>query len=225
MDVTYIEHSSFVIDVGTHYLLFDYVQGTLPPLEKKPLYMFVSHHHSDHYSDRIFHLTHTDEIHYILSDDISKADVPSQLFIHWVEPYQTLQVDSMQISTLKSTDEGVAFVIQTEGKTIYYAGDLNNWFWEEEGDSYTQEMSISYHKELDLLPKHIDLAFVVADQRLGKHYAKGVIDLLEKVEVDTLFPMHMGDDTHISTALAQKLDLFPTKSMLINHTGQTWRNV
>ncbi len=34
-----------------------------------------------------------------------------------------------EIRTLRSTDEGVAFVVHYAGKTIYHAGDLNWWHW------------------------------------------------------------------------------------------------
>ena len=39
-----------------------------------------------------------------------------------------------EIRTLRSTDEGVAFVVHYAGKTIYHAGDLNWWHWEGEPD-------------------------------------------------------------------------------------------
>ena len=35
-------------------------------------------------------------------------------------------------TAFKSTDECVAFLIETEGKWIYHAGDLNNWVWDGE---------------------------------------------------------------------------------------------
>ena len=39
---------------------------------------------------------------------------------------------AVRIRTLKSTDEGVAFLVEAEGKSIYHAGDLNWWYWEGE---------------------------------------------------------------------------------------------
>ena len=44
MQVTYIYNSGFLVELDKHILLFDYYQGTIPPLnQNKPLYVFVSH--------------------------------------------------------------------------------------------------------------------------------------------------------------------------------------
>ena len=51
MKITYIHHSAFLVETESVYLLFDYFQGNLPELsEKKPLYVFASHRHPDHFS-------------------------------------------------------------------------------------------------------------------------------------------------------------------------------
>ena len=55
MNVTYIYHSSFLVETMSGYLLFDYFKGDLPELSPyKPLYVFVSHGHGDHFSASIF---------------------------------------------------------------------------------------------------------------------------------------------------------------------------
>ena len=38
-------------------------------------------------------------------------------------------IDGVAIETLKSTDEGVAYIVHSDGITIYHAGDLNWWHW------------------------------------------------------------------------------------------------
>ena len=44
MDITYIYHSSFLVELQEYILLFDYYEGELPPLNpKKHLLVFVSH--------------------------------------------------------------------------------------------------------------------------------------------------------------------------------------
>ena len=59
MNISYITHSCFLVELDSCYLLFDYYRGTLPRMkEDKPLYVFASHAHSDHYSTRIFKLQH-----------------------------------------------------------------------------------------------------------------------------------------------------------------------
>ena len=51
MKITYIHHSAFLVETESAYLLFDYFQGKLPEFsEEKPLYVFASHRHPDHFS-------------------------------------------------------------------------------------------------------------------------------------------------------------------------------
>ena len=46
MQVTFLAHSGFLIELDTVLLLFDWWTGTLPPLPKdKPLVVFASHDH------------------------------------------------------------------------------------------------------------------------------------------------------------------------------------
>lgn len=51
MKITYIHHSSFLVETEENYFLFDYFEGKLPQLkEDKPLLVFASHRHGDHFS-------------------------------------------------------------------------------------------------------------------------------------------------------------------------------
>ncbi len=57
MKVTYIHHSSFLVETDENYFLFDYFEGELPEFkEDKPLLVFASHRHGDHFSPVIFEL-------------------------------------------------------------------------------------------------------------------------------------------------------------------------
>lgn len=72
MKVTFIEHSSFMVEMEQNVLLFDYYQGEIPSFDgSKTLYVFASHSHADHYDPAIWKLKEQyKDIHYILSDDI-----------------------------------------------------------------------------------------------------------------------------------------------------------
>ena len=53
MKVTYIHHSSFMAELEHAALLFDYFEGEIPAVEgDKPLFVFASHRHGDHFSPR-----------------------------------------------------------------------------------------------------------------------------------------------------------------------------
>ena len=54
MQITYIYHSGFLVETAECYYLFDYYKGTLPPLKSdKPILVFASHSHGDHYNKEI----------------------------------------------------------------------------------------------------------------------------------------------------------------------------
>ena len=62
MKITFIAHSAFLVEWDKFYTLFDYVYepdytGTLPPLgPQKPLLVFSSHSHEDHFDGKVFGL-------------------------------------------------------------------------------------------------------------------------------------------------------------------------
>ena len=99
--------------------------------------------------------------------------------------------NGLHIETLLSTDQGVAFLIQTEGKTIYHAGDLNIWYWDDEPEEDNLWQEKTYKEEMKLLAdKHIDVAFVPMDPRLGDHAVRAAVCFLERNDCDAMFPMH-----------------------------------
>lgn len=78
MTLTYIFHSGFVLETKKSILIFDYwmdLTGVVPPFLKKdkPIYVFSSHFHEDHFNPAIFEWRKQHEnITYILSRDIYK---------------------------------------------------------------------------------------------------------------------------------------------------------
>ena len=131
MRVTYIHHSSFMVELEKVVFLFDYFEGEIPAFEEdKPLVVFASHRHGDHFSKVIFELAERfPKVSYVLSDDIWNRRVPEELQgkTIFIGPGEDKNGGLFQVRAFKSTDEGVAFLINAEGKTIYHAGDLNNW--------------------------------------------------------------------------------------------------
>ena len=73
-------------------------------------------------------------------------------------------VEGVCIRTLHSTDEGVAFFVSAGGRTIYHAGDLNWWHWEEESADYNLAMEKDYKREIEKMKgQKVDVAFVPVD--------------------------------------------------------------
>ena len=221
MNVTYIEHSGFLVEWEHFYTLFDWWKGELPPLDgDKPLLVFASHSHEDHFDKHIFSLlAQYPDTRFILSHDIrlatrrwEKLGMTEEIFAR----VTSLRSDSifathaggvpLTVRTVHSTDLGVAFLLSAEGRLVYHAGDLNWWHWTEEGETYCRNMEASYHRAIAKLAaavrdesadcgceSGIDIAFVPLDPRLGDACDKGIAYLLEQIPVKTVFPMHMWE--------------------------------
>lgn len=81
----------------------------------------------------------------------------------------------MKIETLRSTDAGVAFYVETRGATFFHAGDLNDWTWEGAGDLINGRMRREYRTQIKKLAgKPINLAFVPMDPRQGADQELGM---------------------------------------------------
>ena len=207
MKITHIYHSAFLVTMEESVLLFDWYKRSLPeiPADKK-LYVFCSHSHEDHYSPQIWELQkkHPD-VTYILDEGIADAAAHPEADIVTVRPRQTLEIPadgagtaSLKIITLESTDMGVAFYIETEGKRLYHAGDLNVWFWNDEPMEDNIASEKKCREEMQFLadcirkqgpdadrrgadggPELVDVAFVPLDYRLEEHAPRCIASFME----------------------------------------------
>lgn len=199
--ITYLGHSGFAVETSDHFLVFDYFlddpldgglgDGVISPKElpQKDTIAFVSHSHHDHFNRRIFDWRREiSGIGYVLSDDISR--VPGEDIL-WASPEKEYPFHGMRISTLTSTDMGVAFVVEVDGLRLYHAGDLNWWHWIGEPDEDNERMKCRYQQEVGRLKGiPIDVAFVPLDPRQEENYLLGLDYLLRHVQVDKAIPMH-----------------------------------
>ena len=173
MRVTYIGHSGFSVELESHILLFDYYEGTMPEFDPaKKLLVFASHSHPDHFNREILKLADVyPDVEYIFPKDIGIAKKEQRVSEHFMRKRDEITVGDTKVKSLRSTDEGVAFLVRCEDRIIYHAGDLNWWHWEEEDDAYNRMMRGDYQKEIETLTgEKIDLAFVVLDPRQEEQF-------------------------------------------------------
>lgn len=195
MKITYIHHSSFVVELDNYILLFDYFQGTLPKFNKdKNLYVFSSHSHHDHFNKSIFKFEKMyPNVNYILSNDIN---APKSENIKYMDANEKLLIDNLEVETLKSSDLGVAFIVKVENKIFYHAGDLNWWHWEGENspeeNAYAEKI---FKSSLNRIKgKNIDFAFLPLDSRQGKQYYLGFDYFMKNTNTKVAFPMHFWNN-------------------------------
>ena len=212
MNVLFIHHSCFVVELDTKVLVFDYFNGDrvngyhfggkLPIYDADTtMYFFASHKQQDQFDMDIYRFAERYEnIHYIISKDAKLS--PNFLKKHGIDPairekitYVThgedYLVDDVKLHTYLSTDAGVAFAVEADGKHIYHAGDLNNWKWEGAGDLINGKIERVYKHQINSMSDiYFDAAFVVLDPRLAQHKFKGFDYFLKNVSAKYVFPMH-----------------------------------
>ena len=120
MRVTYIGHSGFSVELESHILLFDYYEGTMPEFDPaKKLLVFASHSHPDHFNREILKLVdvHPD-VEYIFPKDIGIAKKEQRVSEHFMRKRDEIIVEDTKVKSLRSTDEGVAFLVRCEDRII-----------------------------------------------------------------------------------------------------------
>ena len=237
MKITYIDHSGFFLETENACFLFDYYQGEIPQIDKdKPLIVFVSHGHGDHYNPAIFELVYqhssvqfilpkgTQIKKYVLEYEERGVNLSEHLMLVKKNVVYDLTLSNgkvVTITTLKSTDLGVAYLLDFDGKTYYHAGDLNLWLWEGETAEYNENMTRKYFIQLEKLKgKEIDIAFVPLDSRQGKYAFAGMESFLEYTDTKYVFPMHMWGEYHIITEFLEKHPKYDASIEKIECEGQ-----
>ena len=209
MEITYLGHSGFLVETSAAYFLFDYIRGDLPEFaDTKKLYVFVSHAHHDHWNTDIF----TDErlknaACFILGFDIREPfeamtrENPAfiALPVQWAYPQQTIRTGDFSCVPLLSTDEGVAFLTCTGRETIYHAGDLNWWHWNQDPVERNLERARNFKREIDRMKGiPIDAAFVPLDPRQEDAYRFCMDYCMETLDAAHVFPMHFWGDHELA---------------------------
>lgn len=224
LKVTYIYHSGFLVETERSYLLFDYWKGEIPAMDyKKELYIFASHGHRDHFSDDIFKLENRcEKVQYILSSDIkdSTRNWAKAENVHFMAPHETLDVDGVHVETLFSTDEGVAFLVQVDGRSIYHAGDLHWWHWPGEPEEDNEWHRQAFQKEMTYLSgKEFDCAFVVLDPRQEEAGEWGMDYFLKTARSRYIFPMHCWNNYRMIRDYKAKNDAKYLTGQIMEITG------
>ena len=207
MKLTYLYNSGFVIENERFMIVFDYFRDTEEEFVHHALtsypgmiYTLVSHWHPDHFNREVMRWKQKrQDIRYIFSEDIrqkmNRMDFSDVVFL---EKGKTWEDDFLRVKAFGSTDIGVSFLVETQEKRIFHAGDLNNWHWNEE--STPQEIQAAerdFLNEVTLLAEtttQLDLTMFPVDPRLGKDYMLGAQQFIEHIRSKVFAPMHFGDN-------------------------------
>ena len=130
-------------------------------------------------------------------------------------------VPGVTVETLPSTDEGVAFVVSLEGKTLFHAGDLNWWHWEGEDKAWNRNMEVNFKRYCEpLRGRHIDLAMFPVDPRLGEDGFRGPRYFLELTDTVRLLPMHQWEQFSFTRDFLAACPAFAGQVLPVERNGQ-----
>ena len=204
MKITYIYHSGFIIECENATIIADYFRDSADEVVHRSLssfpgklYVISSHWHPDHFSKQILQWKNIrPDIQYIFSKDILKKKLATQDEAYYMIKGDVWQDENVRIKAFGSTDIGISFLIETEGKKVFHAGDLNNWHWDEEStpeeiqaseQHFLQEIKTLYNET-----NALDAAMFPVDCRLGKNYMRGPEQFADLLHIGKFIPMHFG---------------------------------
>ena len=209
MRLVYIYHSGFALEADGFSILIDYFKDSDPSPAKGyvrsellkragTLYILASHFHPDHFNPEVLKWKEQKpDIKYIFSKDILKrrrAKADDAIYLKKGDAYQD---ELLTIKAFGSTDVGISFLIETEGRRIFHAGDLNNWHWKDESTPQeVAEAEGNYLKELDIIAKEtsvMDLVMFPVDPRLGTDFMRGAQQFIDRIKTSVFVPMHFWE--------------------------------
>lgn len=236
MRLIYIYHSGFAIEADGFSILIDYYRDTTKtPGEgfvheqllhrPGPLYVLATHFHPDHFNPGILEWKKEKaDIRYIFSKDILKhrrAKAGDAVYLKKGEAYRD---DLLDIEAFGSTDVGVSFLIRAGGKTIFHAGDLNNWHWQDESTAEeAAQAEKNYLRELDTLAAgtdRTDLAMFPVDPRMGSDFMRGARQFVDRIPTDVFVPMHFWERPAEAAAFGPYAEMRGSRYVLLSVPGE-----
>ena len=211
------------------------IRDRIPPLPDKPLLVFVSHRHEDHFNPEVFTLAERkSDIQFLLGSDFHLF--PRNLEKWRLSPETAARcrrcgkhdafqpLPAVTVETFPSTDEGVAWMVTAEAKTIFHAGDLNWWHWAEEGDAWNRNMEANFKRYTEPLKgRRADLAMLPLDPRLEGGGYLGPDYFLKLMDVRRFFPMHQWDHFEFTDDFLKRYPQFAPITVKIHHNLETFQ--
>ena len=221
--VRYLGHSAFLVEIDSCYLMFDYAGSTgdsgfnvnqaninFGDYIDKPLYMFGSHDHFDHYNRELHKKASSyDNIITILGDVESNFKNTVTM-----SPRESKRIGGVTIYTGASTDLGVCFLIDLGKFVIFHSGDNADW-----GDD--NPMNKVYYEEINYFSNinlKVDLAFIPICNFFGdrpENMTKGAIYAIEKLNPEYVLPMHGGGNEYLYKDFAEDAKKFGIDNKIV----------
>lgn len=222
--IQYLGGSGFLVSVGDVGMLFDASEHgaderILPEksaLEHfKRLYVFISHHHDDHFSETVYDLCGDNAI-YVVGFDVAQPYRGVRM-----QPGEERGFGPVNVRAFGSTDEGVSFLVDYAGITLFHAGDLNLWHWRDESSIAEIEVAEkAFYDCVSPIPVgKIDVAFFPVDPRQGSMYDAGAGYFVMTVKPRIMIPMHFQGRADVAVRFAATGSTPHTQIVPIQNAG------
>lgn len=227
MKITLLGHSGFLVEGETACLVFDYLTDELAladrlPFGEKPVVFFASHSHRDHYVKKILDYARHEQVGYVLGAGIPQPAGANAVVLAKGEAAVMLGI---AVQAYGSTDEGVSFLVEFEGKRLFHAGDLNDWYWEDEStaEELLHDEQWFLNEIAPLAGSRPDVAFFPTDGRLGSHALRGALRFARDAQPAILISMHLGGGDGLPAELSKRLreEGLPTLAAQIAQPGDS----
>lgn len=230
MKITYLYNSGFALSWPDHLVIIDYCKdtpgkgladGVIRPEDLcgyKYVTVLASHGHSDHFNPCILEWAKQRRIRYVFGYDIAQKKLKAEAT--YLRPGQSVSLGDLDITAYGSTDEGVSFHLRKKDISIFHAGDLNNWHWQEE--STPQEIAEAgawFQRELDVIRLHalpLDITFFPIDPRMKTDIYRGALQFAEATHTTRLIPMHFGSQLPLTRKFLNAISPYSWLTCIIN---------
>lgn len=220
MRIQYLYHSGILIETERCAIVIDYWKGEIPTFCGKQLYVLVSHSHPDHFC--------TDVLSWPARQFLFSSDVPvnKKENMQFLQKGDVYEDTCLRVQAFGSTDIGISFLITVDGKTIFHAGDLNNWHWNEESTlQEIQQSEQAFYQELKDIAnviKSVDLVCFPIDKRLGKDYQKGAQAWIDTIPTKAFAPIHFWEDYQSAAAFQSYAQTHHVQCFVWEYPGQSF---
>ncbi len=234
LQITYLKHSGFAVRTRDTMLVFDDAQGApdegatlesgrvtraLIQQHQRTIF-FASHAHGDHFNEAMYRFSDAGIVHYVLGDDI-----PETFSGYRMQKGDRQSLGGVEIEAFGSTDEGVSFLCNVDGWTIFHAGDLNLWHWRQESTIKEIEQAEKDFEEAvaPLYGREIDFAFFPLDPRMGEMYDAGALHFAMHVKPLVMIPMHFWGRSDAALDFARRNRTKHVEIIAMTKPGETIR--
>lgn len=189
------------------------------------LYVLASHFHPDHFNKEVLGWREKrPDIIYIFSKDILRHRRAQKEDAVWLKKGEEYEDETLKVRAFGSTDIGVSFLLEVEGKKIFHAGDLNNWHWMDEStEAEWKGAEKNFLHELDYIYEYtheVDVAMFPVDPRLGKEYMRGAEQFVKKIKTHIFVPMHFTPEYEKANAFKTFAEARGVFFAALTHNGQ-----